>query len=170
MPISTADSYFREVDSYPAHEILCRAHSIHFGTSNDLWLAQHIRVYLRGSEIIDLRIEAKVLLRDGDVAKTYIAANGMGRFSDPDEPYTEHEVGGMLAYTFTDDLKTWTGRIEGGLKGAKPPYKNFSHQIGQASDQTLFCHVPFKSKTGSARTEVLVFHVVLEFDSAPVAR
>lgn len=129
-----------------------------------------IRVYRRGSEILDLRIEAKVLLRDGDVGKTYLAANGMGRFSDPLEPYTEHEVGGMLAYTFSDDQSTWTTLIKTGLGSAKPPYANFEHQLGRSADTTLFCRVPFKLKNGSSRSEVLVFHIVLEFDATPAAR
>jgi hypothetical protein len=75
-----------------------------------------IRFYRIGSEILDLRIEAKVLLRIGDIKSAYLSKHGLKRFSDPKEPYTDHEIGGMLAYAVTDDKAIWLDRIDGALE------------------------------------------------------
>jgi hypothetical protein len=128
-----------------------------------------IRVYRLGSEIIDLRIEAKVLIKDRDLRKSYLSARGLKRFSDPDEPYTEHEIGGMLAYTVTDDHSTWLTKIDNALCASVPPIPTFKHRIRAPLDETLFCRVPYSPQKGT-RTDLLVFHLVLEFDSDPPAR
>jgi hypothetical protein len=128
-----------------------------------------IRVYRLGSEIIDLRIEAKVLIKDGDLQKFYLSAQGLKRFSDPDEPYTEHEIGGMLAYTVTDYRSAWVTKIDNALCASFPPIPTFKQRIYTSPDETLFCRVPYSPQKGT-RTDVLVFHLVLEFDSDPPAR
>jgi hypothetical protein len=128
-----------------------------------------IRVYRLGSEVIDLRIEAKTLVQDKDIS-TYLSARGLKRFSDPDEPYTDHEIGGMLAYTVTDTSTIWTEKISGSFRSAAPPIPNFKHALLSSSDETLFCSVPYQRKPATSRKEVLVFHLVLEFDSDPAAR
>ena len=58
-----------------------------------------IRFYRLGSAALDLRIEAKVVLREGDIKSAYLSEIGMKRFSDPKEPYTDYEIGGMMAYS-----------------------------------------------------------------------
>jgi hypothetical protein len=129
-----------------------------------------IRVYRTGSQILDLRIEAKVLVKDGDIAKSYLSKSGLKRFSDPKEPYTDHELGGMIAYTVSDDRATWLQKIDSALKTAKPPVPTFKHLVRTLPHETLFCRVPFTAVSSPARNEVLVFHLVLEFDSSPTAR
>ena len=128
-----------------------------------------IRVYRLGSEIIDLRIEAKILIKDGDLRKSYLSSRGLKRFSDPDEPYTEQEIGGMLAYTVTENRLAWLTKIDSALFTSVPSIPTFKRRIHTSSDETLFCRVPYSPKKGT-RTDVLVFHLVLEFDSDPPAR
>ena len=129
-----------------------------------------ICVYRLGSEIIDLRIEAKVLIKDGDLRKSYLSKQGLQRFSDPDEPYTEHEIGGMLAYTVSDDRSVWLTKIDKALRASVPPIPTFKTRIHKSAEDTLFCRVPYSPSKRGARTDVLVFHLVLEFDSEPPAR
>jgi hypothetical protein len=128
-----------------------------------------IRFYRIGSEILDLRIEAKVVPREGDLNSAYLSKDGLKRFSNPKEPYTDHEIGGMLAYSVTDDKAVWLVRIDNALRGSNPPIPTFKHRIQAAAEETLFSRVPYVVHTGP-RNEVLVFHVVLEFASEPDAR
>jgi hypothetical protein len=128
-----------------------------------------IRFYRLGSDMLDLRIEAKVVLREGDIKKAYLSKEGLKRFSDAKEPYTNHEIGGMLAYSVTDDKWIWLDRIDNALRASTPPIATFKHRIQAATDETLFSRVPYAVCTGP-RNEVLVFHVVLEFACEPDAR
>jgi len=109
------------------------------------------------------------LLQDSDITQSYISTRGLKRFSDPHEPYTDQELGGMLAYTISSDSTTWLGKIHDALNAATPPYPAFKHRVRTLQDETLFCCVPYVAGTNS-RDEVLVFHIVLEFDADPSAR
>jgi hypothetical protein len=129
-----------------------------------------IRIYRLGSEVIDLRIEAKVLVSDGEIAKAYLSKHGLKRFSDPVEPYTDHEIGGMLAYTVSDTRSTWLEKIDAALTKSNPSIPTFRHRVRATADESLFCKVPYMFKATGDRSEVLVFHLVLEFDSDPSAR
>ena len=126
-------------------------------------------MYKLGSEIIDLRIEAKCLVKDGDIARSYLSSKGLKRFSDPHEPYTDHEIGGMVAYTFCDDRWVWLTKIDSALSASVPPIPTFRHRIHTSPEETLFCRVPYSPRKGT-RSKVAVFHLVLEFDSDPPAR
>ena len=128
-----------------------------------------IRFYRLGSEFLDVRIEAKVILREAEIKSAYLSKRGLKRFSDPKEPYTDNEIGGMLAYAVTDDKTIWLARIDDALRGSSPPVPTFKHRVQAASDETLFSRVPYAVRAGP-RNEVLVFHVVLEFTSEPDAR
>ena len=127
-----------------------------------------IRFYRIGSAVLDLRVEAKVLLSENDIKKAYLSKNGIKRFSDARDPYTEQEIGGMLAYVVTDDRLIWLGRIEGAMRASVPAISTFKHGIQAATEETLFCSVPYA--VAGPRNEVLVFHVVLEFACEPDAR
>lgn len=124
--------------------------------------------YRSGLGDVELRIEAKVVVKDNDISKHYLGSQGLCRFSDPDEPYTDELVGGMVAYTVTDDRSTWVARIEAGL--AVSSIANFEHTLPQGGDALLCSRVPYKHTKTPPQSEVLVFHVVLEFDCAPQAR
>ena len=128
-----------------------------------------IRVYRLGSEILDLRIEAKCLVRASDIARSYLSKDGIERFSDPHEPYTDHEVGGMVAYTICGDRSYWLTKIDSALSARVPPIPTFKHRIHTSPDETLFCMVPYSPHNGR-KSEVLVFHLVLEFNSDPPVR
>jgi hypothetical protein len=126
--------------------------------------------YRAGQKGLDLRVEAKVLTKKGDIGGQYLSGKGLGRFSDPHEPYTDEIVGGMIAYTINDDRKTWVSRIQMEMNAVVPTIKNFEHTLPQEGEDRLFCCVPFKLSKSPPQSEVLVFHVVLEFDSVPSAR
>ncbi|PNG24232.1 hypothetical protein [Methylocella silvestris] len=128
-----------------------------------------IRIYRLNSDNLDLRIEAKVVLREADIKNAYLSGSGLKRFSDPREPYTNREIGGMVAYALTDDKATWLARIDHALRVSTPPVPTFKHRIQTSPDETLFSRVPCATGT-SVRNEVLVFHVVLEFACEPDAR
>lgn len=128
------------------------------------------RFYRSGLGDVELRIEAKVVVRDNDIAAHYLSDSGLGRFSDPKEPYTDELVGGMVAYTLTDDRATWAAKIGAGMSSALPTVPTFEHTLPQQTDPMLFCRVPYTHFKAPPQSEVLVFHLILEFDCAPSAR
>ena len=128
-----------------------------------------IRVYRLGSEVLDLRIEAKCLVRSRDIKRAYLGESGLKRFSDAQEPYTNHEVGGMIAYTMCGDRGLWDKRLENALATSVPPIPTNRCRLHTESEDTLFCRVPGATKKGRM-SEVAVFHCVLEFDCDPPAR
>jgi len=128
------------------------------------------RFYRSGLGDFELRIEAKVITKDTDIAKHYLSGEGLGRFSDPKEPYTDELVGGMISYTVTEDRAAWAGKINAGMVSSSPTIPTFHHPLPPSGQQTLFCQVPFTYSKTPPQSEVLVFHLVLEFDCAPPAR
>jgi len=126
------------------------------------------RFYRSGLGDVELRIEAKVVVRDKDVEKHYLSKEGLGRFSDSDEPYTNELVGGMVAYTVTEDRAAWEVRIDAGMANASIP--SFQHPLPPSGQQILCCQVPYTHAKIPPQSEVLVFHLVLELDCAPSAR
>ena len=128
------------------------------------------RFYRSGLGGFDLRIEAKVLTKDVEIVKNYLSANGLGRFSDPNEPYTDELVGGMIAYTVSQDRATWLKKLKKEMLAASPAFSSFHYALPPSAQPTLFSRVPFNYKKKPPQTEVLIFHLVLEFDCAPSAR
>lgn len=128
------------------------------------------RFYRSGLGGFDLRIEAKVLTKDAEITKAYLSGDGLGRFSDPKEPYTDELVGGMVAYTVSEDRTTWRTKISHEMASSSPIIPTFHHSVLPSSPPTLFSQVPFNFSKAPAQSEVLVFHLVLEFDCAPSAR
>ena len=128
------------------------------------------RFYRAGLEGLDLRVEAKVLTKKSDISKNYLSDKGLGRFSDPKEPYTDDLVGGMIAYTVTGDKALWMDQIQSEMDSASPKIDNFRHSLDVGTDQRLYSCVPFKLKKNPPQDNVMVFHLVLEFDSLPSAR
>jgi hypothetical protein len=128
------------------------------------------RFYRSGLGSFDLRIEAKVLTKEAEISKNYLSRDGLGRFSDPKEPYTDELVGGMIAYTVAEDRATWLARISSQMVSASPAISSFQHTLPPSEQQILFSQVPFNYVKSPAQAEVLVFHIVLEFDCTPSAR
>jgi hypothetical protein len=126
------------------------------------------RFYRSGLGEIDLRIETKVLTKEHEISRYYLARDGLGRFSDPSEPYTDDLVGGMVAYTVSGDRHKWGLRIRSGFATVTPAVQSFDHLFPSSDTPLVFTRVPFSFST--ERSEVLVFHLVLELDSAPPAR
>ncbi len=128
------------------------------------------RFYRSGLGDVELRIEAKVVVKDKDITDQYLSRHGLGRFSDPKEPYTDELVGGMVAYTVTHDRGAWSKKIDAGMAASTPVIPTFHHSLPQGGDPTLFCRVPYTHAKSPPQAEVLVFHLVLEFDCLPDAR
>lgn len=125
------------------------------------------RFYRSGLGDIELRIEAKVVVKDSDVRKHYLSDKGLGRFSDPLEPYTDELVGGMVAYTVTEDRQAWIAKIETNMVDAS--ISKFEYSLPQTGDKILCSEVPYNHTTPQ-HSHVLVFHLVLEMDTDPPAR
>lgn len=128
------------------------------------------RFYRRGIGAFDLRIEAKVIVKDAEISKQYLSSEGLGRFSDPNEPYTDELVGGMISYTVSEDRAAWLERIENKMAASDPTIPSFRHALPPTGLSVLFCRVPFKFEKMQTHSEILVFHVVLQFDCSPSAR
>lgn len=128
------------------------------------------RFYRSGLGGLDLRIEAKVITKEADIAKSYLSKDGLGRFSHPTEPYTDDLIGGMVAYTVTEDRVSWEAKIKSEISFLSPAIPTFHHPLPPGGEPALFSQVPFKLVKNPAQSEVLVFHLVLEFDCAPSAR
>jgi hypothetical protein len=128
------------------------------------------RFYRAGIGGFDLRIEAKVVTKEADIKRHYLSKEGLGRFSDKREPYTDELVGGMVAYTVTDDRAHWEQRLTCGIENMTGAFSTFRHAVKPTADPVLFCKVPFNFNDIPNRNEVLVFHYVLEFDCVPSAR
>jgi len=121
------------------------------------------RFYFRETGGMDLRIEAKTLLVGGDINSAYLSDRGINRFSDPEEPYTTDLIGGMVAYTVSENRVHWRAKVQERLQS------NFEHDLPEPVGSILFNNVAYKNKK-ETRDEVLVFHFVLEFDADPRAR
>lgn len=128
------------------------------------------RFYRSGIGGFDLRIEAKVITKNSEVKSHYLSKEGLGRFSDSREPYTDDLVGGMVAYTMTESEKVWEERIKTDLSLLNTSIQTFHHAVHPHTRQILFSKVPFSHLDNPNRNEVLVFHFVLEFDCSPSAR
>ena len=128
-----------------------------------------IRVYRLGSEILDLRIEAKFMVKTNQIGPLYLSDKGLGRFCDANEPYTDHEVGGMLAYTICKDRLFWLRQIEETLTKRWPSMPTSTYPLESSLQEVLLCKVPNRISQDSG-SGIVVFHLVLEFDSLPSAR
>lgn len=162
---SSSDPDLRDIDTLEFHTEAPRRKKKGIGKKAK---PTDFRFYRSGLGDLDLRIEAKVLTKTTDIPKDYLSDKGLGRFSDSIEPYTDDLVGGMIAYTVSEDQGTWRARIRSGFASASPGIPNFDHNISPMAAPLMFSRVPFAFPI--ARSDVLVFHLVMEFDSEPLAR
>jgi hypothetical protein len=128
------------------------------------------RFYRSGLGGFDLRIEAKVLTKDTEILRKYLSGEGLGRFSHSKEPYTDELVGGMVAYTVSENKLGWLTKLSGETASMSPSIATFHYPVLPIGEPTLFSQVPFNFIKVPPQSEVLVFHLVLEFDCAPPAR
>ena len=156
-----------DIDSLEIHTEVPRRQKKGIGSKSK---PTDFRIYRSGLGDVELRIEAKVIVKDKDIENHYLSQNGLGRFSDPNEPYTDELVGGMVAYTVSDDRSSWSKKIDDGMAAASPTIPTFHHDLPQCGSSTLFCRVPYTHLKTPSQSEVLVFHLVLEFDCQPAAR
>lgn len=67
-------------------------------------------------EVLDLRLEAKILLTMRQMTKEYLGAAGVQRFSDPANPCTHGKFGGMFAYVVDRTAGDWYDDIGADLR------------------------------------------------------
>src|SRR3990172_11852862 len=60
----------------------------------------------------EFAIEAKILLKHGDIRAEYLADGGIGCFITTDSPYTLSPVAAMLAYFFDETELYWKDKIK----------------------------------------------------------
>jgi hypothetical protein len=121
---------------------------------------------------IDLRIEAKNVIRVSEIAREYLGPRGLGRFDDSRSPYTMERFGGMLAYVMDEDAATWQARIHQAIHGAQPPLTILSTTVAGESLVTTShdreVDNPLHGIRQRCRTDVI--HLVLEFEADPSLR
>lgn len=125
-----------------------------------------LRIEIRDEADLDLRLEAKVLVRPGDVSSTYLGPSGIGRFDDRESPYTLGRWGGMIAYVVDETQATWTARIAAALAELRP-----GHCEQLAIDERTH-PVTLHDLTGveGAAAVVRVVHLAVEVESDPSSR
>jgi hypothetical protein len=129
-----------------------------------------IAIILRASEIFDLRIEAKTLVADADIATEYLSERGLKRFEDAGNPYTVEPYGGMLAYIIREDASVWQDRVRTGLLDAFGAERIGDIEIRQRA-RTTSKHSFTIIEKGSLRTiNVDVLHLVAEIEARPSLR
>lgn len=156
-----------DIDSLEFHTEVPRRQKVGIGKKAK---PTDFRFYRSGIAGFDLRIEAKVLVKDPEIDNSYLSSRGIGRFSDSKEPYTDELVGGMIAYTVSEDRGAWLEKIANKIPTSNSAIRTFRHAVKSSSEPTLFSLVPFKFPKRPQQSEVLVFHVVLEFDCLPTVR
>jgi hypothetical protein len=121
---------------------------------------------------IDLRIEAKNLVKDSDITSEYLGRNGLRRFDDVRSPYTIERFGGMVAYVMDEDAVRWRGRVDQAISGARPPLTVLTTIVaGEALTTTSHereIDSPLHQIKERCRTDVI--HLVLEFEANPSLR
>lgn len=117
---------------------------------------------------LDLRIEAKVVLTQGELKKVYMGSEGLLRYENPDNPYTIAPFGGMVAYVVDLDTATWAGRIDAEIDERLGPVRK--SMISVTGDSLSVSRHTCVSTSTARRYDVEVFHLVLEIDAEPVRR
>jgi hypothetical protein len=121
---------------------------------------------------IDLRIEAKNVVRVSEITREYLGPRGLGRFEDMRSPYTMERFGGMLAYVMDDDAAKWQARIDQTIRAARPPLTVLSTTVRGESLMTTShdrqVDSPLHGLRQRCRTDVI--HLVLEFEADPSLR
>jgi len=121
---------------------------------------------------IDLRIEAKNVIRGSEIDREYLGPRGLGRFEDLRSPYTMERFGGMLAYVMDEDVVTWQARIHQAIRAAQPPLTILSTTVAGESLITTShdreVDNPLHGIRQRCRTDVI--HLVLEFEADPSLR
>ncbi|WP_157774750.1 hypothetical protein [Melittangium boletus] len=74
---------------------------------------------LTGVDHLELAIEAKPLVTEGDIVGRYLADEGIGCFLK-DEPYTEGPLGAMLAYTINNNGQSWQAKVRAAVSVYQP--------------------------------------------------
>jgi hypothetical protein len=121
---------------------------------------------------IDLRIEAKNVIRVSEIDREYLGPRGLGRFEDLRSPYTMERFGGMLAYVMDEDAATWQAGIHQAICAVQPPLTILATTVaGEPLMTTSHDREVDNLLHGirqRCRTDVI--HLVLEFEADPSLR
>lgn len=129
-----------------------------------------IAIIFRAHEAYDLRIEAKTLVHEAEIASQYMSDHGLLRFEDPDNPYTDKPYGGMIAYIVKDDTETWSSRVLAGLQTEFGDTRVGQFEIG-ATARMVSQHSYESIKDGRrCINKVAVIHLVAEIEARPSQR
>ena len=110
----------------------------------------------------ELALEAKTVRIPSDVRNRYLGCDGIGCFLEPDSPYSQAPLGGMLAYSFTDSSVSWRHEIESALEdGCYPAIWLRCVQIGAEEEPTL---VSGHDRTEIGLKPIAIVHLEMSFD------
>ena len=129
-----------------------------------------IAIIFRAHEVYDLRVEAKTLVSEAEIASQYLSEHGLLRFEDAGNPYTTKPYGGMIAYVVQDDTRTWADRVRTGLHSQFGEARVAQVDIG-TTKRMLSQHSYESIKDGCRRiNKVAVVHLVAEIEARPSQR
>ena len=121
---------------------------------------------------LDLRIEAKNILKASEISGEYLGERGLRRFDDIRSPYTIERFGCMVAYVMDDDAARWQARINQAIRDSAPPLTVLTTTIAEEELMTTShdreVDSPLHGIKKHCRTDVL--HFVLEFEAKPSLR
>jgi hypothetical protein len=121
---------------------------------------------------LDLRIEAKNILKPSDVSSHYLTGEGLRRFDDVRSPYSSEKYGGMVAYIMDEDHARWRKEIRRALKAAEPRFAVRETTIlGETFTTTRHDRVLDCREHGLYERRVTdVIHLTLAFDAKPALK
>lgn len=117
-------------------------------------------------QVLDLRLEAKIVLTKSQIGTLYLGPAGAGRFSDPDHPYTLEKFGGMLAYVVDRTDREWHDDISAAVLAAYNG-KASRFRVGAEEHVASVHDLPPGSR---AWPSTKVVHVALQVETRPSSR
>ena len=116
-----------------------------------------------GSSAPELALEAKAVRKASDIGNQYLGSEGIGCFLEPESPYSEAPIGGMLAYSIAGSSVPWSKEIKSALQGGDYPATWLRCvQIGVEEVPTL---VSGHDRTSMGLGPIAILHLKMSFDA-----
>jgi hypothetical protein len=126
-------------------------------------LTTDIRAHVPGNRELDLRIEAKILFKKGDLRSEFCSERGIRRFADAENPYTDGPIGAILGYAVSRTIGAWETDLETSLAHVNEVRRTSRVEIDAIPTLTSEIEV------GAAERIVIVFNLLMKFQTSPVS-
>jgi hypothetical protein len=123
-------------------------------------------IVIINESILDLRLEAKTIVKHSDIARDYLGSKGLERFEDSVNPYTLQRYGGMIAYVVDQTDDYWISEIDSRL----------AEKLGSTRCRRLEIdgrNLPISTHSlnyDGDSYDISVVHLALEIDAKPSLR